>query len=209
MKDHMRKLVQQGYDNGDYAHTFRRDRTMPEMAGYFLDKTLQLSPPTPKILDLGSGTGVPFDAYLVERGADVTGVDISQKHTDAARENVPGARFVKGDFSRIDFDGESFDAAIALYAIFHIPRDEHAELFLKVHGLLRARGVFLATLGTRDAQYEEEQDWAGASMMAWSTYDPDAYMRLVGKSGFVIVETKFEGQSGDKEHHFWLLAQKA
>lgn len=68
--------------------------------------------------------------------------------------------------------------------------------------------MFMATLGTSSSEYGEEKDWAGAPM-AWSTYDPETYKRMIVESGFDILETKFEGQPGDDEYHFWVLAQKS
>lgn len=207
MKNEMRKIVETGYDHGDYVAAFRREQTPNAVEKHFLDRLFQLSAQSPRILDLGSGTGIPIDKYLVEKGAEVTGIDISQKHVIQARKNVPQARFILGDFSRIDLAEASFDAVVSIYAIFHIPREEQGALFRKAHGLLKAPGVFLATLGTSDSDYAEQEDWAGAPM-AWSTYEPDAYAGLITESGFSIVETRLEGKPGDDEYHFWMLAQK-
>jgi SAM-dependent methyltransferase len=197
MDKDMRKIVEEGYDKGDYPTAFRLNQTPNDMEKYFLDKVLEHCPQKPRILDLGSGIGIPFDKYLVEKGAEVTGIDISQKHVTIAQENVPGARFIKGDFSHLDFKEADFDAIISFYAIFHIPRKEQKTLFLKIYKLLRRKGVFMATLGTSDSEYGEEQNWAGAPM-AWSTYNPGTYKKLITKSGFVFLETKFEGQPGGR-----------
>lgn len=145
-KDDLRKLVEAGYDAGCYEATFRSAVTLKRPEKYFLDKVLEFSLPHPEILDLGSGTGVPIDKYLVERGAKMTGVDFSAKHVTAARMNVPTALFIEDDFSRIEFGEAKFDAVISVYAIFHIPRDEHKTLFHKIHTCLKRRGVFMANL---------------------------------------------------------------
>ena len=39
-----------------------------------------------KILDLGCGTGIPFDSFLVGNDYQVTGVDIAENHVKKARE---------------------------------------------------------------------------------------------------------------------------
>ena len=201
----MRQIVEEGYDKGDYKGTYRTSNEPNDMEEKFLKKLLNLLPENPKILDFGCGLGIPFDKYLVENNCTVTGIDISQKHIDEAKENIPEAKFIKGDFSKINFQ-ENFDAIISFYAIFHIPREEHKKLFIKMANLLEKDGKILITLGTSGA-YGEEEDWCGTTM-AWSNYEPEVYKKLIDESGFKILEAEFEGQPGDEEYHFWILAQK-
>lgn len=206
MTKDMKKLVEEGYDTGDYVSAFRLTKKPNMMEKSFLDKLIELIPKGGRVLDLGCGTGIPIDKYLVDKGIRVRGIDISQKHVNLAKRNVPSAEFVKGDFSEFDFD-EKFDAIISFYAIFHIPREEHKDLFLKMYDLLNDNGVILVTLGTSGSEYGEEKDWAGATM-AWSTYEPKEYKKIIKLVGFKILEATFEGEPGDDEYHFWVLAKK-
>jgi cyclopropane fatty-acyl-phospholipid synthase-like methyltransferase len=203
----MRKLVEEGYEKGNYVSEFRTDLEPDVKVLPFLKDFIELLPEKAKILDLGCGTGIPFDRYLVEKGFEVTGVDFSQKHIELAKRNVPEARFIKGDFSDIDFGEESFHAIVSFYAIFHIPRDEHKALFVRMSKHLKKEGIILVTLGTSGSEYGEDKDWLGAPM-AWSSYHPDKAKEIISKSGFRILKTFFEGDPGDDEYHFWVLAMK-
>lgn len=202
----MRQIVEEGYDKGDYVSAFRLSKELNKMERLFLDKLIKLIPKKANLLDLGSGPGVPIDKYLVDQGIKVTGIDLSQKHVNLAKKNVPKARFIKGDFSQYEFS-EKFDAIISFYSIFHIPRKEHYDLFLKMYGLLNDGGIILVTLGTSGSEYGEEENWAGTKM-AWSTYEPKEYKRIIKEIGFKILEAAFEGEPGDEEYHFWVLAKK-
>jgi cyclopropane fatty-acyl-phospholipid synthase-like methyltransferase len=201
----MRKVVEEGYDKGDYTSAYRMSKEPNKMEKFFLDKLIKLIPKNANVLDLGSGPGIPIDNYLVDKGIKITGIDISQNHVNLAKKNVPKAKFIKGDFSKYDFD-EKFDAIISFYAIFHIPREEHQDLFLKIYDLLNDGGIILVTLGTSGTKYGEE-DWAGTTM-AWSTYEPEEYKKMIKEAGFKILQTEFEGEPGDEEYHFWVLAKK-
>ncbi|MDO9538068.1 MAG: class I SAM-dependent methyltransferase, partial [Thermoplasmata archaeon] len=163
----MRKLVKEGYEKGDYLNTYRLDDKIDEypFEKRILDKLTKRLTKGAKILDRGSGPGIPYDSYLVNKGFDVTGIDISQKHVDMARKNVPEAKYIKGDFSKVDLN-ESFHAIVSFYAIFHIPRDEHKALFTRMNILLKKDGIILVTLGTSGSEYGLEEDWCGAPM-AW------------------------------------------
>lgn len=205
----MRELVKEGYEQSHYEGSiFRQDGKQKRIERYFLKRLIKLIPKSAKVLDLGCGTGTPVDAYLVQQGFEVTGVDFCRRQITLARKDVPGAKFIEGDFSKVNFNEESFDAAMSLYAIFHIPRKEHEDLFLRIRSLLKDNGIILLTLGTSDYEYGEERDWCGAPVMAWSMYDPDRYKDMITSTGFAILDSSFEGKPSDDEYHFWLLAQK-
>lgn len=207
MERDMRKIVEQGYDKNDYIEKFRVSTVPNEMELYFLEKLVRQVGANAKVLDLGCGTGLPLDKFLADNNIEVTGIDISQKHIDLSKRNVSGAKFIKGDFSKFDFGDEKFDGIISFYAIFHIPREEHKGLFIKMNRLLEKDGIILITLGASESEYGEERDWCGAPM-AWSSHEPQIYKQMLSEAGFNILEEKFEGQFGDVEFHYWVLAQK-
>jgi SAM-dependent methyltransferase len=165
-------------------------------------------PTESRVLDCGCGNGVPIDRYLVGKGLSVTGIDISGRQVALARQNVPGARFLHGDYSRHDFRRERFDGIVATYSIFHLPRREHRGVFRRLHDLLDDGGVLLATLGTTNTAYEEDPDWCGAPM-AWSAFEPGEYREILASAGFAIFEERFEGKPGDDEYHLWVLAARS
>jgi SAM-dependent methyltransferase len=137
-----------------------------------------------RVLDLGCGAGLPSTKALADRFV-VTGVDISEAQIEAARRNVPGASFIHADIGEIDFPAGSFDGVTALYAISHLPRDEHGRLFERVARWLVPGGLFVATLGAHDAP-----DWTGEWLgrpMFFSAFDADANRRLLTDAGFDLL----------------------
>ncbi len=209
MTKDMRELVEEGYEKSHYdASSFRKDGKLTRIEHHFLSKLTGLLAEGEKVLDLGCGPGVPIDAYLVKKGCDVTGVDFCRRLLALARKDVPQGEFVEGDFSKVEFDEESFDVVISLYAIFHIPRKEHEDFFLRIRRFLKPHGLVLVTLGTSGNEYGEEKNWCGAPIMVWSQHNPKTYREIIANTGFTILESGFEGEPTDDEYHFWLLAQK-
>jgi len=201
----LRRVVRRGYEQGDYAGVFRKDDRLNETQRHFLSSLLYLLPVGATILDMGCGTGIPFDKYLEEHGCKVTGIDFCRKHLRQARVNVPKARFLYGDFSRVELS-DKFNAVVSFYAVFHIPRDEHRNLFLKMYQTLRPGGLILLSLG--NSAGETEEDFCGARMV-WSSLSPATYESILGQIGFEVVMSDYEGKPGDAEYHFWVLARKA
>jgi ubiquinone/menaquinone biosynthesis C-methylase UbiE len=206
-KGDMRAIVRAGYEAGDYAGAFRSNPEPNAFERYFLEKLLSLAFGNPKIVDFGCGTGVPFDRFLALKGAQITGIDFCAKHVVWAKKNVPSGTFVEADISKIDLEANSFDAAVSLYAIFHLPRDEHAATIARFARTLKPNGVFLVSFSATAFEYGEDENWTGARM-AWSSHAPETYRHILSDAGLDILESQFEGAPGDQEFHWWVLARK-
>ncbi|MCT9097851.1 class I SAM-dependent methyltransferase [Haloarchaeobius sp. HME9146] len=74
------------------------------------------------VLDAGCGSGFYAERY-VDRGADVTGVDLSEDMLDRARQQVPDAEFVQADLGEsLDFlDDDSVDVVVCQHVFSHLP----------------------------------------------------------------------------------------
>jgi SAM-dependent methyltransferase len=80
--------------------------------------------PGERVLDVATGTGA-VAAAAVARGAEVTGVDISEEMLALARRRVPEARFRVADAEDLGVT-EGFDVLVAAFLINHLPHPERA-----------------------------------------------------------------------------------
>jgi cyclopropane fatty-acyl-phospholipid synthase-like methyltransferase len=119
-------------------------------------------------------------------------------------ENVPEAEIVQGDFFEVDIDNESLDAVVSFYAIFHIPREEHRELFEQINDWLKPNGRILVTVASTEME-DLKESWDGAEIQ-WSSYEGTKTLEIIEESGFEIIET-YEEDWRD-EDHLWVLASK-
>jgi len=188
-----KKLVERGYDScaGEYERA-RMGGNTAELE--LLSRHLK---PGAKVLDIGCGSGIPITKVLA-KNYQVTGVDISQEQIRRAKENVPGGRFIHADIMAMDFPDESFDAAVSFYTIFHLPREEHPELFRRTHKWLKPGGFFLATLTHEAEQAYTEDDFFGVRMY-WSNYGLDDYQSMLKKCGFKLMASKVIGHGYNEE----------
>jgi SAM-dependent methyltransferase len=187
--DEVAAIVRDGYDTiaDRYLATVRTADTndpRSEWVGRFLDSVQ----PESRIIDIGCGPGVPTAAQLDAAGHRVVGVDISPRQVALAQSEVPGAAFVAADILDLRFDPGSFDAAIALFSLIHVPRGRYQELFARLHSWLVPGGVFLASLGRADTAGWLEEDFLGFDAATnWTNhYGPDEMLRLVRDGGFSI-----------------------
>ena len=87
----------------------------------------------------------------------------------------------------MDFDEGRFDAAVAFYSIFHLPREEHEGLFRKIFRWVKPGGYFLCTLSRRDEPAYTEDDFFGVTMY-WSNYGLERSLMTLEKVGFDVFE---------------------
>ena len=189
-----RDLVRRGYDRcaEAYAAARRRDD------GDQLAPLLGLLQDGSRVLDLGCGAGVPIARTLAERH-HVTGVDASRRMLDLAGVAVPEARLIHRDILDVEFESDSFDAAVAMFVLFHLPREEHGEVFQRVSSWVRPGGYLLATLNEfAEAPYTED-DFFGVRMY-WSSLSWPEYERLLGNAGFAIQGGKIIGHGYGRKH---------
>ena len=152
-----KELVCAGYDHmhGRYADWTARDTTRRQ---HYLMRAAKMGLLKPgDALDLGCGTGRHVTAPLAAAGFRVTGLDVSARSLDVARQELPTVRFLEGDMATVEFAPGAFDLVTAFYSIIHLPREEHGELLRRVARWLRPGGGLIASLGTScgDA-YEED-----------------------------------------------------
>ena len=198
--DHIRdprELVRVGYDLA--SHAYRGDTFDLEGSGYgyWLGRFTPLLADGARVLDLGSGNGVPVARELVKRFA-VTGVDLSGVQIARACRLVPEARFVCADMTTVEFPAGSFDAVVAFYSIFNLPLADQPALIERVAGWLAPGGRFLAMVG-KQPWTGVEKDWRGVPgvRMYYSQADVGTYRRWFAAAGLTIEAEGSEPRDGN------------
>jgi ubiquinone/menaquinone biosynthesis C-methylase UbiE len=199
--DKARNIVKQGYNQ--CAKDYLDNRDLFKNLKY-LDGLISKLSPGSKILDLGCGSGIPIDKYLLEKDFEVTGVDISEEQINLAKKNLPKGDFFVGDMSEIDFPASSFNAVVSFYAIFHLPKEEHLSVLKNIFNILKPGGYLLITMGSNDWE-GTEKDFHGVKMF-WSHYGREKNLELVKSAGFNILNEEIDTSGNEK--HLIILAQK-
>jgi SAM-dependent methyltransferase len=182
--DERKRIVAAGYDalGSDFGDW--QSATGADPRDRVLAKFIEAIPQGGRVLDLGCGSGIPSTLEL-SKTFDVTGIDASSAQIELARRNVPEATFIHADFSAAEFPEASFGGVSALYAISHLPREQHAEVFARVRSWLAPEGLFLATLGATDSP-DWTGEWLGVPMF-FSSYDAETNLGLLREAGFQMV----------------------
>ncbi len=144
--------IQRSYDKiADVWHE-KREWYIEQPA---IDEALMHLKPGAKILDVGCGSGQPIAAYLIDKGFEVYGVDISTRLIQYAMRILPKEKCFVADIC--DFNtGIQFDAIFSWFTLFHIHATKHLQVLEKLYSFLKSKGIILITFADTSHQPEGE-----------------------------------------------------
>lgn len=203
----MKKSLASIYD--EFADSYDKNRGIFDMTEVFDDFYQSFDIKRGRVLDLGCGAGEPFSANFINRGWSVTGVDFSQRMLDLAAKYVPNMNTINADMRNIEFASDQFDAVTIIYALFHVPRNEHAALFRRIFDWLRPRGKVLFTYATKEytgrMEFDGYKEFLGQQLY-YSHKRPEQLYSDMKQLGYVIEARNYRNIGN--EVFLWVTASK-
>jgi len=100
----------------------------------------------PKILDIGSGTGL-FSSIVLQKypKAEFTLIDLSDKMLKVASERFKGNlnfRYIVADYTKHNFN-EKYDIIISALSIHHLSAVDKENFYHKCYDMLNDNGIFI------------------------------------------------------------------
>ena len=158
-------------------------------------------------LDLGCGAGEPFARQFADRGWKVTGVDFSSKMLELAARYVPEMKTIHGDMREVEFGESTFDAIVAVYSLFHVPRAGHPRLFSRFARWLKPHGKVLFTYATKEytgsERFEGTKDFLGETLF-YSHETPEVLFEQLSAAGLAVDSADYHEVGG--ETFLWVTA---
>ena len=149
-----------------------------------------------QVLEIGSGPG--YDADFLET------LGVKVRRTDATRRflELQAERGKHGDILDVITDplGGPYDAIVAQYVLFHVPRDRIDSVLAKIADALRPRGAFLVSM--REGDGETQGDY---HEVLWRR---DAFAERLKAAGFTLLWDEPSGGS-DKVWNTYLTRRTA
>jgi len=196
--------VRAGYEV--IAETYHARRVAREQVNVeWLDGLRPLLPPNGVVVDLGCGSGVPISRYFASRGYRVTGYDFSPAMIDLARREVPEAVFNVAAIESLSLEPESVDIVTSFFAIIHIDRTLHGEIFKRIFSWLKPGGACFLSLGAEDNPDEYQAEWHGAPMR-WTHFGAETNLALLREAGFDL--PWHEDEDLGSERHLFVIGSK-
>ncbi|TCC20009.1 class I SAM-dependent methyltransferase [Kribbella sindirgiensis] len=103
----------------------------------------------------------------------------------------------------LGFASESFDAAVSLYTLIHLPLDEQQRLLHNIATWLRSAGWFLCTTGHSEWTGTDDNWLDGGTPMWWSHADAATNRTWITQAGFTIESEHFVPEGSGGHTLFW------
>jgi ubiquinone/menaquinone biosynthesis C-methylase UbiE len=169
-----------------YSDLWLDDNVMHESLLRFID----LLPENPKVVDVGCGVGRDVK-YLLDKGIETFGVDISREMLNKAKEVCPTGQFLLMDMNSLAFLKENFDGVWACASAFHIPKRLIGNVLQEFNRILNKGGlIFLSVQESEVEQFHEPEG------RYFAFYQREDFRGLLKEHGFEVVH--FEARSAKK-----------
>jgi len=169
-----------------YYELFKDEMKQKECDRIILDKFAGNFDSGSIVCDVGCGPG-HITRYLLDKGLNVFGVDISERCIEIARRENPKVRFQVMDMARLDLADESIDGIVSFYSIIHTPKRLVNVLFSEFSRVLRRGGKILVVVkrGSSEGYVDE---LLGFKTRLYSTYFTEEELETyLQTSGFEVI----------------------
>ncbi len=178
-------LDNKGFDKwaGEYDASIKRHSEGYPFEGYYnvlsyVHGLIKESKET-KILDVGVGTGL-LTYELYKKGAQIYGIDFSEKMLELAEQKMPKGKFCCYDFKHglpKELDGAKFDYIVSSYAIHHLNDEEKVNFILKLKGTLKENGKIII----EDISFKNHEDMLYCKNVSGNKWDNDEIYLVADK----------------------------
>lgn len=153
------------------------------------------------IIDLGGGNG-KLTNFFNENGYNAVCYDFSENMIKFAIKTYPNIQFIVDDIININnhFNKESIDGIIAMYSLFHIPKENLNQLFFDINNILRKNGIFCFSLqlgiGEQfvDEPYLKEK---GKNVLYMNYLTKEEIYNILNENNFEIIYENEKHEMGD------------
>ena len=153
------------------------------------------------IIDLGGGSG-KLTNYFNEKGYKAICYDFSENMKKYAEKTYPNIQFILDDIVNIKnhFNEKAIDGIIAMYSLFHIPKENINQLFKDINNVLKNNGLFCFSLQLGSGEDFVDEPYLkenGKNVLYMNYLTKNEIYDLLDESNFDIIYETEKHETGD------------
>lgn len=163
-----------------------------------------------RILDIGPGNGVNL-AMFQELGFRVSGIDLSSRMIEVAREFCPTADLRLGNFLTSPYSPASFEGVFSKASIHLFPKKDAVLVLRKVADILVDNGMLYVTTTVSHAPneaYSEKRDYLSSAVRYRKSWTPMELLKAIADAGLTVYAQGHNTEEDRCKHWFNVWATK-
>ena len=140
-----------------------------------------------KVIEIGCGPG-EVSNYLKMKGLNITGIDISDKMIEIARQLNPFIDFQVGDVFNLNYRDSSIYGIVAPYLIVNFTQKDIKPAFNEINRVLIRKGQFLISFHSGNEELEIEDFFVKGNKIPYTYFNSDIVKNTLTETGFKIIE---------------------
>lgn len=194
--DHVKKTIAvYNAKAKEYASKLDEYAPRPEQ-----DKFISLLPQGATILDAGCGPGRDSE-YFAQHGLNVTGVDLSEKLLEIAKNRVPQIEFLKQDLRKLEFPAQSLDGIWACASLLHLQREEIPAVLQGFHKILKENGILFILVKEGKGEANVAEKLSSYAVRHFTYFMSDELKMLVENAGFIVEDIYSWNEKDRRSNH--------
>src|SRR3989338_909449 len=153
----------------------------------YVDKFLLHLRKNSQFLDVGCGPG-NLVRYILSKGYEAEGIDLSEKMIEIAKEKVPKGKFTLMDMRRLDYSNGLFDGVTAIFSLIHIPSVEISAVLKEFNRVLKLGGFMLLIVQKGEADKIVNEPFDKNEEMFINFFTREKLTKFLTMEGFKIIE---------------------
>jgi ubiquinone/menaquinone biosynthesis C-methylase UbiE len=187
MPPHSHDHVRASYDAvaATYWATYAHELDAKPLDRALMRVLTDATPGDGSIADIGCGPG-HVAAWLAATPRRAVGIDLSPAMVAVGAAHYPDVEFRQGDFLDLPATDGEFHAAVALYSLIHLERDEVPAAAQELYRVLTPGGLLLVAFHCGDETRHRDEWWGHRVALDFHLWTPDQMAAHLEAAGFAI-----------------------
>ncbi len=194
-----------------YAATFAAELDGKPFDRDLLDRYAAALAGRGEVWDVGCGAAGHLTRYLADRGAAVSGADISPGSVAVARRRHPGLTFRVADMCDLPAGDGSLAGIVAFYSMIHLPRPRIPVALAEFRRVLTPGGALLAAMHGGTGEVGSDAAFGLPVQVRATLVSPDEIAAMAASAGFAIREqharAPYPGEYPSQRLYLWAEAR--
>jgi ubiquinone/menaquinone biosynthesis C-methylase UbiE len=163
----------------------------------WIDKFISYLPKNGSVLDIGCAYGRDTNFFASKKYV-TTGIDLSQKMIDKAKESVPDVKFFVMNMLELDFEDNAFDGVWCSATLLHLKKADAIKSLKEIKRVLKVNGVLYFNLKEGEGEKTINDDRYDNAKKFYAYYNEKEIKDILSEQSFELLDFKNEKESTHK-----------